>query len=95
VTRDWVAVATNGTGHMAEIVPGGAHERFPAERLGEAMAAFFGDVTLHRYDDELVVPEAEPVVAYAASVGVTLDPAEVVTPFHVTKHTLLGLARRP
>lgn len=89
----WVAVATNGDGHMAEIVPGGVHEHFPAEGLAEAMGEYFADVTLHRYDDELLVPEPDPVVAYAASVGVTLDPAGVSTPFRVSKHTVLATAR--
>lgn len=95
----WVAVATNGTGHMAEIVPGGAHEHFPAEGLADALGGFFGDVTLHRYDDELRVPEPEPVIAYAASIGVTLDRAEVEErvaregAFRVTKNTVLAVAR--
>lgn len=35
---------------------------------GEAqLAPWFADVTLHRYDDELVVTEVEPLVAYVVS----------------------------
>ncbi|HVF03532.1 MAG TPA: methyltransferase domain-containing protein [Frankiaceae bacterium] len=116
VTRGWAAVATNGTGHVTEVddVARAAglpvdvvHDRFPAERLAAALGAHFGDVTVHRYDDALVVPEPAPVVAYVASLaGRALTPAEedaayaVVSEriardgaFHVRKHTVLAVAR--
>jgi SAM-dependent methyltransferase len=101
VVRDggWVAVATNGTGHMAEVTATGAHEHFPAERLAAALGEHFADVTLHRYEDTLLVPSADPVVAYAESMGATVarDEVEAVVArdgaFRVTKNTVLALAR--
>lgn len=54
---------------------------------------------MHRYEDELVVPDADPVVAYAASVGVELDLAGVATriaregAFRVAKHTVLAIGQ--
>ena len=109
----WVAVATNGTGHMAEVselaVRAGlpradVHERFPAEAAPAAVAELFDDVETHHYDDTLAVPDAEPVVAYVASLGDRpLTAAEecairdgvTSTPFRVRKHTVLVTARRP
>ena len=116
VTRGWAAVATNGTGHVAEVddvaraagVPFDVvHERFPAERLAGALGAHFADVAVHRYDDALVVPEPEPVVAYVASLaGRALTAAEESAAyaaiadriardgaFRAGKHTVLALAR--
>jgi SAM-dependent methyltransferase len=87
----WVAVATNGMGHMrgwgADV-----HGAFPAERLGEAMAEVFDGVTLHPYEDTLVAP-AEAVRAYVASFGE--DPATVTGdgPVTIAKHTVLAVAR--
>jgi SAM-dependent methyltransferase len=109
----WVAVATNGGGHMREVsdlaVAAGlpradVHERFPAESAAGAVAEWFGDVEVHRYDDTLAVPDADPVVAYVASL--TPDPLTARqeaavragvrgAPFLVTKHTVLVTARRP
>lgn len=107
----WVAVATNGTGHMAEfsalgksvgLPPSDVHEHFPAERAAEAVAEHFVDVVVHRYDDTLAVPDAEPVVAYLAS----LSPAPLTSEQEaalragaagglvVRKHTVLVLGRR-
>jgi len=86
----WVAVATNGTGHMAGY---GAdlHGHFPAERLGEALAEHFADVTVHEYEDTLVAP-AEAVRAYVASVGD--DPGAVADgTYTIPKHTALAVAR--
>jgi SAM-dependent methyltransferase len=107
----WVAVATNGTGHMAEVsdlaVAAGlpradVHERFPAESAAGAVGELFMDVALHRYDDTLEVPGADPVVAYVASMSgpLTAGQARVVRdgvttlPFRVRKHTVLVTARR-
>ena len=99
VTRDWVAVATNGAGHMAEIGGADVHEHFPAESLADALrAAGFGEVTLHPYEDVLEVPTADPVVAYAESLGGTVARDEVETviardgAFRVQKHTVLAIA---
>ncbi len=111
--RGWVAVATNGRGHMAELnavavaagLPeGDVHVHFPAERAAEAVAAAgFGEVETHRYDDTLAVPDAEPVVAYIASMTprpltpdeeAALRAAVTTTPFTIRKHTVLVVARR-
>jgi SAM-dependent methyltransferase len=72
----WVAVATNGRGHMREIsdlaeragLPrGDVHERFAAEDAPAALAEWFTEVAVHPFDDTLTVPDAAPVVAYVAS----------------------------
>ena len=91
VARGWVTVATNGAGHMNGLGDD-LHEHFPAERLGEAMARHFADVTLHAYEDTLVAP-VDAVRAYVASVGV--DPATVTGegPVTIQKHTVLAVAR--
>jgi SAM-dependent methyltransferase len=107
----WVAVATNGTGHMAEVsalavragLPAAdVHEHFPAEQAPEALAELFDDVVVHPYEDTLVVPDAAPVVAYVASfVGrpLTADQERRATPdrlpLRIGKHTVLVTARRP
>ncbi|HEV2889285.1 MAG TPA: class I SAM-dependent methyltransferase [Frankiaceae bacterium] len=91
VSRGWVTVATNGRGHMHGLGED-VHTHFPAERLGEAMAEHFDEVTLHPYEDTLVAP-VEAVRAYVASVGV--DPATVTGegPVTIAKHTVLAVAR--
>lgn len=91
VSRGWVTVATNGTGHM-DGLGADVHRHFPAERLGEAMARHFADVTLHAYEDTLVAP-VEAVRAYVASMGE--DPAIVTDegPVTIAKHTVLAVAR--
>ena len=91
VARDWVAVATNGTGHMRGY-GGPVHEHFPAERVHEALAEHFDDVVVHRYDDTLVAP-VEAVRAYVASLGG--DPGTVADegPVTIPKHTVLAIAR--
>lgn len=100
----WVAVATNGAGHMAEladvaVMPPAVHLRFPAESVAEAMGQFFAEVAVHRYDDVLDVRDPEPVVAYAASVGAPVSAeavAEVIArdgTFRIGKHTVLAIAR--
>jgi ubiquinone/menaquinone biosynthesis C-methylase UbiE len=43
--------------------------RFKIEDGGEELEAVFSDVQLHRFSSELVIDEAEPVVAYARSMG--------------------------
>lgn len=74
----WLAVATNGSGHMGEVsdlaVAAGlpradVHEHFPAERAAEAVSELFEHVETHAYDDTLEVPHADPVVAYVASMA--------------------------
>jgi SAM-dependent methyltransferase len=42
---------------------------FTIEDGGEELQAVFSDVQLHRFSSELVVDDAEPVVAYAQSMG--------------------------
>lgn len=92
VTTGWVAVATNGTGHMNGLGDD-LHAHFPAERLREAMAEHFDDVALHPYEDTLVAP-VDAVRAYVASLGI--DPATVTGdgPVTIAKHTVLAIARR-
>jgi SAM-dependent methyltransferase len=85
----WVAVATNGTGHLAEVSDlseraglgrQDVHVRFPAEAAPAALAEWFADVEAHRYDDTLEVPDAGDVVAYVASlVSRPLTDAEEAT----------------
>jgi SAM-dependent methyltransferase len=107
----WLAVATNGAGHMAEVsdlaeaagLPrADVHEHFPAERAAEALSELFDDVEVHAYDDTLEVPDADPVVAYVASMADhPLTPSQeaavragvTTTPFRVRKNTVLVLAR--
>lgn len=98
VARGWVAVATNGTGHMREIGGAEMHDRFPAERLREALDEFFADVTLHPYEDTLEVTSAGPVRAYAESIGMPAPPdldERIATEgaYRIAKHTVLAIAR--
>jgi ubiquinone/menaquinone biosynthesis C-methylase UbiE len=81
--------ATNGLKHMQEL--NALIERFldapidPAaqwsaahfnlESGAEELGRFFVDVTLHRYEDGLIVTEAEPLVAYITS-GSKLQPEQ-------------------
>lgn len=87
----WVAVATNGTGHMGGY-GGVVHQQFLAEDLGDAMGEHFGDVRLHPYEDTLVAP-AEAVRDYVRSLGddPSCVPEGIVT---IPKHTVLAIARR-
>ena len=46
---------------------------FNLEHGAEELSQWFAFVTLHRYADALVVPEAEPLVAYIRSIGVLTE----------------------
>jgi len=70
--------ATNGENHMREarellrsIDPKAkmatAADEFGLENGFDQLTLFFSEVTLHRYEDGLVVTEAEPLVAYILS----------------------------
>jgi SAM-dependent methyltransferase len=70
--------ATNGRDHMRELREligavdpeaemAAAGSQFGLENGGEQLTQFFADVTLHRYEDGLVVTEVEPLVAYVLS----------------------------
>lgn len=71
--------ATNGRGSMRELgaLLGRLDPRLAARRRlafdlengGEQLARWFAEVVLHRYDDALMVTEAEPLVAYVLSGG--------------------------
>jgi SAM-dependent methyltransferase len=72
--------ATNGGRHMREIyalatgeLPGEAEPRetlgFSLENGAAQLAPFFAEVALARYDDALVVTEAEPLLAYIRSIA--------------------------
>ncbi len=70
---------------------------FNLEHGAEELSRWFAVVTLHRYADALVVPEAEPLVAYIRSIGVLPEDelagfqhyvAEVIErqgPIHISK----------
>jgi len=68
--------ATNGDCHMRELsqlmagfgaaLPS-SHRSFSIENGESQLRQFFSEVTFCRYDDALVVTEAEPLVAYARS----------------------------
>jgi ubiquinone/menaquinone biosynthesis C-methylase UbiE len=74
--------ATNGEAHMREMhdlarqfdpriglwrQPG--DQTFTIEHAQSELSHFFSDVLLHRYESALVVTEAEPLVAYVASMA--------------------------
>lgn len=70
--------ATNGRDHMRELWEmivaidpkaemATAGSEFGLENGEEQLARFFAEVTLHRYEDGLVVTEVEPLVAYVLS----------------------------
>jgi SAM-dependent methyltransferase len=67
--------ATNGKGHMQELGqlaagwwPFDRHvEAFGLETAPAQLEAFFADVRVERYPDDLAVTEAEPVLAYLRS----------------------------
>jgi SAM-dependent methyltransferase len=72
--------ATNGRNHMQEITelvqrfdPENPYDasafcsRFGLENGAEQLSPLFGDVKLHLYENNLLVTEPEPVVAYVAS----------------------------
>jgi SAM-dependent methyltransferase len=48
---------------------------FHLEHGAAELAPWFSSVTLHRYDDALVVPEVEPLVAYVRSTGYLTEDA--------------------
>lgn len=101
-----VLVATNGVDHMAELFDIAAraglpaeqpHAAFPAERAPGVVADYFADVAVHRYDDTLHVPDAEPVVAYLAPLDADEERAVralVTAPLTIRKHTVLVTGRR-
>ena len=74
-----VALATNGTDHLAELDavalavgrPGlisfGAHSDFTAEHGAGHVARFFTGVATERYPCDLAIPTADPVVDYLDS----------------------------
>jgi hypothetical protein len=51
----------------------GVAEAFTLENGGAQLAQVFGEVSLRRYEDSLVVTEAEPLTAYILSGGLPLD----------------------
>ncbi|QUQ67593.1 class I SAM-dependent methyltransferase [Kutzneria sp. CA-103260] len=109
----WLVASTNGDGHMAQLweiaaraglpmsFPEAMNLSFRAENAVELLAAQFDDVELVRYEDELVVPTAEPVVAYLASCvdrdltdeELSALRAEVTGDVRVSKHAVLLTAR--
>ena len=56
---------------------------FNLEHGAEELSQWFASVTLHRYADALVVPEAEPLVAYIRSIGVLPEDELVRFQHHV------------
>ncbi len=66
--------ATNGDGHLAELMVLYAEELFPhfSKQFGlesgpPQLEPFFADITVERFDGELRVTEVEPVLAYIRS----------------------------
>jgi len=74
-----LVATTNGGGHMAELweiaravglpmsFPEAVDLSFRAENAVALLGGNFDDIELIRYEDELVVPTPEPIVAYLAS----------------------------
>jgi SAM-dependent methyltransferase len=74
-----LVATTNGCGHMAELwemaravglpmsFPEAIDLSFRAENAVALLGGDFDDIELIRYEDELVVPTPEPIVAYLAS----------------------------
>ena len=114
-----LAVAVNGRDHLAELdalgpamgrpdLAVGLHQNdVTAETAPARVAAHFADVTVERYPDELVVPAAEPILAYIVSMIGPLTVAEESAAraaiearidaegaFRVRKHTVLISATR-
>ncbi|MEU8818459.1 class I SAM-dependent methyltransferase [Actinoplanes sp. NPDC048796] len=113
-------VATNGREHMVELFAvaaavgkpdvngSAARSNFPAEDAPEAVGRHFHDVASEAYPSDLVVPVAEPVVAYLASLSGESVTAEQLAAaralvqeridaeghFRVHKHTELITATR-
>ncbi len=72
--------ATNGEAHLQELEVLLAKDRFDFSHApfdlenGHAqLAPWFPSIALHRYDDALVVPEAEPLIAYLLSMRAASD----------------------
>jgi ubiquinone/menaquinone biosynthesis C-methylase UbiE len=104
--------ATNGRAHFNEVHDIlGNHARyigtFGLENGPSRISSHFVDVAVERYDDAIVVREAEPVIAYVKSMS-RLDPAGEVRlqrqiadaierdgVFRITKDAGLITARRP
>ena len=56
---------------------------FNLEHGAEELSQWFAAVTLHRYADALVVPEAEPLVTYIRSIGVLTEDELARFQYHV------------
>jgi SAM-dependent methyltransferase len=96
-------VTTNGEAHLAELIellaeatgtdaaPRALELRFTAETARGFLEAAFERVEGTRYRGELLVPDAEPVVAYIASLR---DPIEPVLPPDRTWDDVVAEARR-
>lgn len=84
----WLCAATNGYGHMRElselidqVLPGylgiqAQLRRFALENAATSLEPFFGEIRVLEYLDDLEVTQAEPLLAYIASlwgVGEVLD----------------------
>jgi len=72
--------ATNGAAHLQELealLPGGefdfSHGPFDLENGHAQLAPWFPTIVLRHYDDALVVPEAEPLIAYLLSMRAASD----------------------
>jgi SAM-dependent methyltransferase len=89
--------ATNGENHMRELDEllkkcdptimsrwkfGASQMTFRLEKGGDELAHWFSNVKLHRYESNLVVTEAEPLVAYVLSMFVnTMITGEKISQF--------------
>lgn len=100
-----VAVATNGEDHMSELAEVCAtagfewtageatHLRFSISDAEQALATRFGNVEVHRYINDIVVPDAGPVVAYVASLLGTPGDGEREALTRAVKRAMHGSGR--
>jgi ubiquinone/menaquinone biosynthesis C-methylase UbiE len=108
--------ATHGAGHLKELqellreysedVPQSVGIGFGLDDGAEQLAAFFGHVTLDRYDDAFSITNAEPLKAYIRSMNsyYKLTPSQLLTieqrvdeliargPIHIRKETGIFIA---
>ena len=85
----WLCAATNGLGHMQELGElirrfkpdytgsDGGVRRFSLENAPQILGRFFGHVEVRKYEDHLLVTEAEPLVAYILSMWGTFSQFDV------------------
>ena len=61
------------------------HTGFNLEHGAEELSQWFAVVTIHHYADALVVPDAEPLVAYVRSIGILMEDELARFQYHVAE----------